>query len=353
MARRVRAPHVDARCSRAEPAVLAARTFDPGRRASAGVAGVRPAMTAKVRDIGVSPIASARPVAPRRTSSNALLTLVLFLPPALVLFSVFVAMPMSEAAWYSVFNWNGYGRPEKFIGLKNYGYLLDSAPFLRSLVNNGLIIAASLLLQLPLALGAALLLAERFPGALAFRMIFFLPYVLADVAAGLIWHFVFDGDYGLVSSLTAAFGAPPVYLLANRSWAFSAVLIVILWKYFGFHMMLYIAGLQGIDKSLLEAAEMDGASAYQRFRWITLPLLGPMIRLSIFFSVVGALQLFDMIVPLTGGGPFETTNTMVSFLYYFGITRMRVGFGSAVGVVLFLICVTFAFGYQRLFMRDD
>ena len=126
------------------------------------------------------------------------------------------------------------------------------------------------------------------------------------------------------------------------------MLIVILWKYFGFYMMLYIAGLQGIDKSLLEAAEMNGASTFQRFRHITLPLLGPMIRLSIFFSVVGSLKLFDIIVPLTGGGPFKTTNTMVSYLYYFGMTRMGIGFSSAVGVVLFLICVIFAFGYQRL-----
>jgi raffinose/stachyose/melibiose transport system permease protein len=184
-------------------------------------------------------------------------------------------------------------------------------------------------------------------------MIFLLPYVLADVAAGLIWHFMFDGSFGLSSVITGALGLEPYYLLADKTWAFSAILIVILWKYFGFYTMLYVAGLQGIDKSLLEAAEMDGASAFQRFRHITLPLLGPMIRLAIFFSVIGSLKLFDFIPPLTGGGPFETTNTMVSYLYYFGITRMRFGFSSAVGVVLFVICVTFAFGYQRLFMRDD
>jgi len=260
---------------------------------------------------------------------------------------------MGEASWYSFFNWNGYGRPEKFIGLKNYGYLVGNGAFTRALINNGLIIAASLLVQLPLAMGVALMVAGRVTGAVWFRMIFFMPYVLADVAAGLIWRFMFDGDTGIASAVAALFGMPPVFLLANKDWAFSAVLIVVLWKYFGFHMMLYIAGLQGIDKSLLEAAEMDGATPVQRFRYITLPLLGPMIRLSIFFSVIGALQLFDMIVPLTGGGPFDTTNTLVSYLYYFGITRMRVGFGSAVGVVLFCICVTFAFGYKRWFMRDD
>ncbi len=286
-------------------------------------------------------------------SANGWATLLVFLPPALLLFTVFVALPMAEAAWYGFYNWNGYGRPEKFIGLKNYERLIANPTFLRSLVNNALIIAVSLLVQLPLALGVALMVAGRVIGAAWFRMIFFLPYVLADVAAGLIWHFMFDGGYGLPSIITGALGLAPYYLLADKTWAFSAVLIVILWKYFGFHMMLYVAGLQGIDKSLLEAAEMDGATAFQRFWHITLPLLGPMICLSIFFSVVGALQLFDVIVPLTGGGPFETTNTMVSFLYYFGITRMRVGFGSAVGVVLFIICVTFAFGYRRLFMRDD
>jgi raffinose/stachyose/melibiose transport system permease protein len=291
--------------------------------------------------------------ATRRAGGGGWLTLLIFLPPALLLFTVFVAMPMGEAAWYSFYNWNGYGRPENFIGLKNYVSLIGNSAFTRALINNLLIIVVSMTIQLPLALGVALILARKITGAVAFRMIFFLPYILADVAAGLIWRFVFDGDYGLASGVTSLFGAPPVFLLADKNWAFAAVLIVIVWKYFGFHMMLYIAGLQSLDKSLLEAAEMDGAGGVQRFRYITLPLLGPMIRLSVFFSVVGALQLFDMIVPLTGGGPFDTTNTMVSYLYLFGITRMRVGFGSAVGVVLFLFCVTFAFGYKRFFMRDD
>ncbi len=289
----------------------------------------------------------------RRPGAGGLLTVLIFLPPALALFTVFVAMPMGEAAWYSFYNWNGYGRPEEFIGLKNYVSLLGNGVFGRALLNNLLIIAVSLAVQLPLALGVALILAKRIVGAVAFRMIFFLPYVLADIAAGLIWRFVFDGDYGLTSAITGWLGVPSVYLLDDKNWAFTAVLIVIIWKYFGFHMMLYIAGLQSLDQSLLEAAKMDGASAVQRFWHITLPLLGPMIRLSVFFSVVGALQLFDMIVPLTGGGPFNTSHTMVSYLYYFGITRVRVGFGSAVGVVLFLFCVSFAFGYRRLFMRDD
>ncbi len=282
-----------------------------------------------------------------------LATAAILLPPALLLFTVFVALPIGQGAWYSLFNWDGYAAPTNFIGLKNYARLLHDGVFAHALTNNGLIIAVSLLVQLPLALGMALLLARRAPGTAAFRLVFFLPYMLADVAAGLIWRFVYDGDYGLLSTLVQAAGGPAIYPLADRNFAFPAVLAVVVWKYFGFHMMLYIAGLQQIDRHLYEAAAIDGASARQRFLHITVPGLAPMIRLSVFFSVIGSLQFFDMVAALTGGGPLNATHTMVSYLYFFGMTRMRVGFGSAVGVVLFVVCVGFAFGYRRLFMRHD
>jgi raffinose/stachyose/melibiose transport system permease protein len=281
------------------------------------------------------------------------LAALIFLPPALLLFTVFVILPIGEAAWYSFFNWDGYNRPQNFIGFKNYISLFGNSNFRIALLNNLIIIAVSLILQLPLALGMALLLAKRAFGTVVFRLIFFLPYILADVAAGLIFRFIYDGDYGPLSGATQALGFGPVYMLADTTWAMVALLSVIVWKYFGFHMMLFIAGLQGIDKSLYEAAEIDGADPFQRFRFVTIPQLSPMIKLSVFFAVIGALQFFDVVVPLTGGGPFNATNTMVSFLYLFGITRMRVGFGSAVGIVLFIICVTFAFGYRQLLMRDE
>src|SRR5271170_233034 len=289
----------------------------------------------------------------RGARGGTLIAALIFLPPALLLFTIVVILPIGEAAWYGFYNWNGFNRPDNFIGLKNYFSLLNNAAFKRAALNNLIIIAVSLLVQLPLALGMALLLAKRAFGSVAFRLIFFMPYILADVAAGLIFRFIFDGDYGPVSGLSQAIGFGPIYMLASPTPAMAALLIVILWKYFGFHMMLFIAGLQTIDKHLYEAAEIDGASAFQRFRFVTIPQLSSMIKLSVFFSVIGSLQLFDVVIPLTGGGPFNTTHTMVSFLYIFGITRMRVGFGSSVGVVLFLICVTFAFTYRRFLMRDE
>lgn len=277
----------------------------------------------------------------------------LFLPPALLLFTVLVALPMAEAGWYSLFRWNGFGRPSEFVGWRNFELLIDNADFRTALGNNFLIIAVSLLVQLPLALGLAVLLADRTRGTNAYRLIFFMPYVLAEIAAGLIWRFVYDGDYGLIAKLWSSFGAVPPQVLAEPEWAMSAILVVVVWKYFGFHMVLYIAGLQQIDRSLYEAARIDGATAWQTFTRVTVPMLGPTIRLSVFFAILGSFQLFDLIMPLTKGGPSNSTQTMVSYLYNFGVTRMQIGFGSAVGVVLFVICAGFAFGYKRVMMRHD
>ncbi len=304
-----------------------------------------------------SPVAAVRSpqlLAARRSAGDGRWTaLVLFLPPALLLFTLFVVLPIGEAAWYSGFNWNGFGRPTHWIGLDNYRYVLETRAFWLALRNNGLIVAVSLLIQLPLALALALMLADRFRGAVALRMLFFLPYILAEIATGLMFSFVYDGDYGLVASIWSWFGVEAPHLLASPQTAMLAVLIVIVWKYFGFHMMLYIAALQGMDKSLIEAARIDGATRPQVLRYVVIPSLYPTIRLSVFFSIVGSLQLFDLVMPLTRGGPADSSNTLVTFLYNNGISRMRVGYGSAIGVILFAICVTFAFTYKRWFMRDE
>jgi raffinose/stachyose/melibiose transport system permease protein len=279
--------------------------------------------------------------------------LVLFLPPALLLFTVFVILPMGEAAWYSFFNWNGYGLPTQWIGTRNYELIFNNGAFRQALINNGLIIVVSIVIQIPLALWIATMVTHRIKGAVMFRLLFFLPFVLADVAAGMIWRFVYDGQFGLVAGIFNAMGMSAPFWLADRQVAFYAVLGVIVWKYFGFHMMLFVAGLQSIDKSVLEAADIDGATGWQKFYRVTLPMLGSTVRLSVFFAVIGSLQLFDMIMPLTGGGPSNATQTLVTFLYSFGVMRMQVGFGSAVGVVLFVICIILAFSYKRIFMKND
>ena len=294
-----------------------------------------------------------RPGAFQRAARDGRLTaILLFLPPALLLFTFFVTLPLFEAVGYSGYNWSGYGTPTDWVGTRNFELLQRHSVFHQSFWNTVKLIAVSCLVQVPLAMLLALMIYQKTWSNTLFRLIFFLPFILAEVATGLIWSFVFDGDYGLSGMVTEALGSEPVFPLSSRTWAFPAIMFVVVWKFFGFHMMIFIAALQGIPEDLTEAARIDGAKSAQIAWYVKLPLLKPAIAVSIFFAVIGSLQLFDMIIPLTGGGPSHTTHTIVSYLYTFGLTRLQVGFGSAVGLVLFVICVGFALIYRNTAMRE-
>lgn len=288
----------------------------------------------------------------RRSLSNGRVTAALvLLPPALILFSLFVMLPLGESAYYSFFNWNGYGTPTEFVGLENFERIAGHSIFHTAVGNTLKIVAVSLFLQMPLALLLALLIHRKTPTNAVFRLIFFLPYILAEVAAGLIWSFVFDGNYGITASVAGFFGAESFFILADREWAFAAVMTVIVWKYFGFHMMIYIAALQSVPEDQIEAARIEGAKRLQIVRYVQIPHIKPAIIVSAFFAIIGALQVFDVIIPLTNGGPSNQTHTIVTYLYTFGLTRLNIGFGSAVGVILFIAAITVALFYQRIFMR--
>lgn len=301
--------------------------------------------TAAVRRMPVS-------VRMRRAVTNGRVTAVLILlPPALILFTLFVMLPLGESAWYSFFNWNGYGAPDDYVGLQNYERILNHSVFHIAVGNTIKIVAISLLIQMPLAMLLALLIYKKTPTNAVFRLIFFLPYILAEVAAGLIWSFVFDGNYGVTASIAAGLGLENVFILSDPDWAFAAIMTVIVWKYFGFHMMIYIAALQGVPQDQIEAARIEGARRLQVIRYVQIPAIKPAIIVSAFFAIIGALQVFDVIIPLTNGGPSNQTHTIVTYLYTFGLTRLNIGFGSAVGVVLFVGAVTVALFYQRIFMK--
>ncbi|RKF19795.1 sugar ABC transporter permease [Alginatibacterium sediminis] len=288
----------------------------------------------------------------RNNQGGRLWTLLLFLPPALCLFTLFVVVPLFEASFFSFYRWNGIGELNNYLGLQNYSKVIGHSAFHTAIGNTLKIVAVSLLIQLPLALSVALCVYKQSWANTVFRLIFFLPYILAEVVAGLIWKFIYDGNYGVVNMFTEFFGLENYFILGDKQWAFAAILIVIIWKYFGFHMMIFIAALQGVPNDLVEAAKIDGATRLQTTFLIKIPLIKHAIILSMFFSILGALQLFDLIIPLTNGGPSHSSHSIVSYLYTFGISRMRIGFGSAIGVLLFIACVVFAFTYQNAFMKD-
>lgn len=298
---------------------------------------------------------SAPPVSPPRSrwfglrsNDDRTLAILLFLPLSVGLFTLFVIWPIITAANLSLYKWNGYGDVTNFVGLANYSALLSNSIFHNSLLNSGKLVLASIFLQIPLAMVLALMIYHKTSVNTAFRLIFFAPYILAEIATGLIWSFIFDGDYGVSAMVAEKLGTAPIYLLASKQWAFWTIIVVIVWKYFGYHMMIFIAALQAVPHDLIEAAEIDGASPWQIALYVKLPMVMHAVKLSVFFAIIGALQVFDIIIPLTNGGPSNLTHSIVSYLYTFGLARMNVGLGAAVGVVLFVLCVGSALSYKRM-----
>jgi raffinose/stachyose/melibiose transport system permease protein len=282
------------------------------------------------------------------------LTISLFLLPALALYVVFVLFPIVQAAHFSLYKWNGLTPLTDFIGLKNYQVALASPEFRTAIFNNGLIIVLSLAIQIPFSLALAVMLNRRFRGRWLFRVLFFLPYVLSEAVTGVVFRLLLQPGAFVDSAMDAVgLGAFVQDWLGDPQLVMYTLFVIISWKYFGFHMIIMLAGLQGIPRELEEAAYIDGADRRQAFRHVTLPLLGPTIRVSVFLSIIGALQLFDMVWVMTGGGPINASTTMAISMFEHGFVRTQMGYGSALAVILFLISLVVALAYQRFVLRRD
>jgi raffinose/stachyose/melibiose transport system permease protein len=277
----------------------------------------------------------------------------MFLAPAIVLYGLFVLYPIVQSARYSLYDWNGLGPLDDFVGLDNFRRAFNDRFFREALRHNLIIIVMSLALQIPAALALAMLLNSRIKGRATLRMLFFAPYVLSEVVTGVVWRQILRPG-GMLDQGLDAVGAGGLSRewLADPNVVLYSMFFVISWKYFGFHMILLLAGLQQIPDSLREAAAVDGAGSWTTFRYITLPLLGPTIRVSVFLSVIGALQLFDLVWVTTRGGPIGASSTMATFLYERFGDRL-LGYASAVSIVIFALSLCVAIPYQRIAMRRD
>ena len=278
----------------------------------------------------------------------------LFVLPALGLYLLFVLLPIAQAGFYSLFDWNGLKPLSDFVGLGNYQKALADPVFHGAVSHNALIVLLSLVIQIPFALGLALLLNRDFPGRAVLRLLFFAPYVIAEIIAGIVFQLMLVPN-GMVDQVLESMGLGFMVQLwlADPEVVMYTLFVIISWKYFGFHMIIMLAGLQNIPREVEEAALVDGASRNQTIRHITLPLLGPTIRVSVFLSIIGALQLFDLVWATTKGGPVNASNTMAIYMYDWGFRRQELGYGSAVAVIIFIIALVLALLYQRYVMSRD
>ncbi|MGC4892401.1 carbohydrate ABC transporter permease [Micromonospora sp. DT31] len=276
--------------------------------------------------------------------------------PAVIIYVTFVLVPMGFAFYYSLFRWRGVGPPTDFVGFKNYTLAFQDPIFLDALRNNAIIVFGSLLIQGPVALAVALLLNRSFRGRGAFRLLAFVPYVLAEVTVGIMWKLLLT-DNGTLDALLRSVGLGGLVQpwLADLDVVIWTLLFVLTWKYVGFAIILLLAGLSNVPPELNEAAAIDGASWWQIQRHVTLPLLGPTIRIWMFLSMIGSLQVFDMVwvtsVPAVRS--LGASATMATYMVDNGFFARLWGYGNAVAVILFAISFVAALLFQRFLLSRD
>jgi len=276
-----------------------------------------------------------------------------FVAPALALIGVFFFVPVLAGLFLSFTDFDIYaiGRPDtaRFMGLGNYRQVLADPLFWKALGNTFLFVLVGGPLSVTTSLVAALLLTAkrvRFPGL--FRSIFFMPVVTTLVAVAIVWRYLYHPQYGLLNWALGALGIHGIDWLGDPHWAMFAIILMAVWKNFGYNMLIFIAGLQSIPEELYEAAHLDGAGGWARFRHVTLPSLGPTFLFVGIMTMLGNFQLFSEPYVMTQGGPLKATTTVVLLMYEEGFRWWRMGMAAALAFVLFVIMLAGTLLQMRL-----
>ena len=283
------------------------------------------------------------------------LNIFLFLLPALCLFVAVLIAPIIMSFYYSLTEWNGFTTPE-FIGLKNYVELFTSKSIniSRALKNAFLLALLSCVIQLPFALWLALRLARPIKGKTALLSIYFMPVLISTVVIGQLWLKIYNPDYGVLNVLLRSIGLDSWthIWLGDKKYALRAAFVPILWQYVGYHMLLMYAGIKGVPVELTEAAMLDGCTPAQANRYIVIPYIRPILRVSVIFAITGSLKSFDLIYVLTNGGPSHVTEVPSTLMISMLFLRNRYGMGSAIAVMLIILCFFFALVINAVFKEE-
>lgn len=266
----------------------------------------------------------------------------IFLAPALLLVGLFFVVPVLGGLLLSLTDLDIYaiGSPEtvRFVGLRNYEFMLSNPVFWQALRNTLYFVLVGAPLSVVVSLGAALLLNHRlarWKGLL--RTIYFAPVVTTLVAVAIVWRYIYHPRYGLLNYLLEGMGLPAIDWLGDPTWSMPAIILLAVWKNFGYNMLIFVAGLQAIPDELYEAASVDGAGFWWKLRWVTLPGLGPTFLFVAVTTMIAYFQLFAEPYVMTQGGPLGSTRSLVLLMYEEGFRWWRMGMASTVAVLLFVI----------------
>jgi raffinose/stachyose/melibiose transport system permease protein len=279
----------------------------------------------------------------------------LFLIPAAALISIFLVYPILRCGYYSTFDWNGMGPAQDFIGMGNFLKLFTDKVFLKAVVNSFIIVALSLSIQLPLAMFLALMVGRKIRGRGFYRTVFFMPYVLSETITAVMWRILYNPEpsRGFINAVFQAIGLKTQAWLGDTSLVLFSIFMVLTWKYIGFHMLLYITGLQNIPRDVEEAALIDGVTKRQMITQITLPLIMGTVRTSIYLSVLGSLQVFAIVWIMTKGGPVNASEILSTYMYRFSFVRFQLGYGAAIAIMMLIIALVFSVTYRSFVRKTE
>ena len=281
------------------------------------------------------------PMARRRRGSRVWRTTAMgwtFLLPNFIGFAVLTLVPVVLLFYYAFTSWDVFGSAQ-WTGVDNFRRILGDASFRTALTNTLYYTVFHIPLTMGAALGLALLLNRRLRGVAFFRTVAFFPYITSIVAIAQVWNMLFSPGYGPINEVLGFLGVhhPPGWT-TSAGWSMPAVIIVGTWREMGYYMLIFLAGLQTVPAQLYEAARVDGASAWQRFRAVTLPGLRPTTFFVTVMLTIGSFKVFDLILLLTNGGPGQSTLVLSQYIYQTGFQENQFGYASAVSVVLFVLC---------------
>lgn len=283
------------------------------------------------------------------------LTIALFLAPAVVLYAVFVLLPMAQAFYVALFQWRGVSMNKNFVGLANFHKLLtQDTVFWQAFSHNLIFMAASLLIMLPIALFLAVMLARKSKSSQTYRAIYLFPNVISIVAVAVLWAFVYYPTFGILNALIRSLGLGDSNIgwLGQPQTALPSVIVTSFWYSLGFYIVLLLAGIQSVPRTYYEAAAIDGATGWQSFRHVTIPLIWEILKLAIIFLVIHTLNIFGLVWVMTEGGPNNHTDTLLTYLYRLAFIESNFGYATALGVVVFVIVFGFTVALNRLMRRE-
>lgn len=261
---------------------------------------------------------------------------VIFLLPHLILFLAFMLIPVIASFILSFTSWDMISQIE-WVGFGNYVELFNDEIFIEVFWNTIYFTAVSVPVGIFISLILAVALNQKIRGIKFYRVAYFLPVISSMVAVAIIWQWIYNPEYGFLNFMLGIVGIDGPNWLSSQSWSMPAVIVTSIWKGLGFNMLIFLAGLQGIPDSYYEAAELDGASTWAKFRFITVPLLSPTTFFITIMAVINSFQVFDTVYLMTGGGPGRSTSVLVHYLYQNGFEYFRMGYASAMAYVLFFL----------------